>query len=84
MPTPGSREFCHLHADGSFHAVLDTQIEDMILEKQWGVRHMYYNCGAKEMLVYAPRNNDEIIVAKRVVTDSYRYASGDVDFVMKM
>ena len=27
-PPPGSREFCHLHEGGSFHAVLDTPIEE--------------------------------------------------------
>jgi hypothetical protein len=81
MPTPGSREFCHLHQDGSFHAVVDVAIENEILEKQWGVRHMYYHRGVKEMLIYAPRNHDELIVSKKIIAESYRYASGDVDFV---
>ena len=84
MPTPGSREFCHLHEDGSFHAVVDVAIEDEILGKQWGVRHMYYDRGVKEMLVYAPRNENELTVAKRIITESYRYASGDVDFVLEL
>jgi hypothetical protein len=84
MPTPGSREFCHLHRDGSFHAVVDVSVEDEILEKRWGVRHMYYDRGVKEMLVYAPRNDDELIVAKKIVTESYRYASGDVEFVLEL
>ena len=80
MPTPGSREFCHIHEDGSFHAFVDTSIEDEILTKQWGVRQMYYDRGFKEMLVYAPRNDDEVIVAKKIITESYRYASGDLSF----
>jgi len=84
MPTPGSREFCHLHEDGSFHAVVDKAIEDEILAKQWGIRHMYYDRGVKEMLVYAPRNKDELAVAKKIVTESYRYASGDNDFVLEL
>ena len=84
MPTPGSREFCHLHKDGSFHAVVDALIEDEILEKRWGVRHMYYDRGVKEVLVYAPRNNDELVVAKKIITESYRYASGDNDFVLEL
>jgi hypothetical protein len=83
MPTPGSREFCHLHEDGSFHTVVDAAVEDEILEKQWGVRHMYYDRGVKEMLVYAPRNSNELIVAKKIITESYRYASGDMDFILK-
>ena len=84
MPTLGSREFCHLHKDGSFHAVVDTPIEDEIIEKHWGVRHMYYDRGVKEMLAYAPRNADELIVAKKIITESYRYASGDMQFILAL
>ena len=79
MPPPGSREFCHLHEDGSFHAVVDVAVEQEILEKKWGVRHMYYDRGVKEMLVYAPRSEDELCVAQRIITESYRYASGDLE-----
>jgi hypothetical protein len=28
---------------------------------------MYYDRGVKEMLVYAPRNDDEVIVAKKII-----------------
>lgn len=81
MPPSGSREFCHLHQDGSLHAVVDLLIEDEILDKQWGVQHMYYDRGVKEVLVYAPRNDAELVVAKRIITESFRYASGNADFV---
>jgi hypothetical protein len=84
MPPLGSREFCHLHEDGSFHAVVDIPVEDEILAKQWGVRHMFYDRGVKEVLVYAPRNDDELNVAKRIITESFRYASGNVDFVLDL
>lgn len=83
MPPPNSREFCHLHEDGSFHAVVDVSVEDEILNKGWGARHMYYDRGVKEVLVYAPRNVDELVVAKKVITESYRYASGDMEFVFE-
>jgi len=63
MPPSGGREFCHLHEDGSLHAVVDVSVEKEILEKRWGVRHMYYDMGVKEMLVYAPRDDGELIVA---------------------
>jgi hypothetical protein len=43
MPPAGSREFCHLHQDGSLHAVVETSIELQILEMGWGVRHMYFD-----------------------------------------
>jgi len=81
MPPAGSREFCHLHEDGSFHAVVDVPIEDEILRTGWGVRHMYYDRGVKEVLVYAPRDDDELEVAKKVISMSYLYASGDASAI---
>ena len=79
MPPSGSREFCHLHEDGSFHAVVDVSLENEILKKRWGVRHMYYDRGVKEVLVYAPRDDHELVLAKPIIIESYRYASGDQD-----
>ena len=76
MPPSGGREFTHLHLDGSIHTVLSSEIEDEIIAKHWGVRHMYYNQGVKEVLVYAPRNEDELKTLKSIVTKSYEYATG--------
>lgn len=83
MPPSNNREFCHLHKDGSFHTVVDVSVEDEILAKRWGARHMYYDRGVKEVLVYAPRDDAELIVAKKIITESYKYASGDVKFILK-
>ena len=83
MPPANSREFCHLHEDGSFHAVVDVTVEDEVLEKQWGVRHMYYDRGVKEVLVYAPRDTSELVVAKKIIVESYRYASGDLEYILQ-
>jgi hypothetical protein len=76
MPPSGGREFTHLHLDGSIHTVVDTEIEDEIINKNWGVRHMYYNRGVKEVLVYAPRNMEELEILKSIVVKSYEYATG--------
>jgi hypothetical protein len=76
MPPANSREFCHLHEDGSLHAVVDNQVEEEIINKKWGVRHMYYDRGVKEMLVYGPRDENELETVKNIVAESYRYASG--------
>ena len=38
MPPPGSREFCHMHLDGSIHAVVANDVEDEIIRKHWGKR----------------------------------------------
>ncbi len=76
MPPSGGREFTHIHLDGSFHTVVGTDVENEIISKKWGVRHMYYNQGVKEVLVYAPRNEEEIEIAKTIVIKSYEYATG--------
>ena len=76
MPPAGSREFCHIHEDGSLHAVVANSVENEILAKRWGVRHMYYDKGVKEMLVYAPRNKQELETVKLIIHESYKYASG--------
>jgi len=76
MPPSGGREFTHIHLDGSFHTVVSTDVENEIITKKWGVRHMYYDQGVKEVLVYAPRNEDEIEITKTIVIKSYEYATG--------
>lgn len=77
MPPSGSREFCHMHLDGSIHAVVASEVEDEIIGKQWGKRHpLYHSHGVKEVIVYAPRDDAEIEVLKSVIKESYAYATG--------
>ncbi len=77
MLPSGGREFAHLHLDGSIHAIVDSETESEIIVKNWGVRHPLYNTdGVKEILVYAPRNEEEIEVLKKVIIKSYQYATG--------
>lgn len=76
MPPSGGREFAHIHLDGSFHTVVGIDVENEIIAKKWGVRHMYYDRGVKEVLVYAPRNEEEIEIVKTIVIKSYEYATG--------
>ncbi|MDC0980419.1 DUF5519 family protein [Bdellovibrionales bacterium] len=76
MPPAGGREFTHLHLDGSIHTVVGSEVENEIILKKWGVRHMYYDRGVKEVLVYAPRNDEEVELVKKVVIESYEYATG--------
>ncbi|MGX1930951.1 luciferase domain-containing protein [Flagellimonas sp. 2504JD4-2] len=76
MPPAGSREFTHLHLDGSIHTIVSMEVEEEIIGKKWGVRHMYYDRGVKEILVYAPRNLEELIVLKSIVIKSYEYVTG--------
>lgn len=75
MPPPGSREFAHLHADGSFHLVMAEPDENEVIEKGWGLPHPWKDRGVNEILVFAPRNNEEIEILKPVITASYRFAT---------
>jgi len=76
MPPPGGREFCHIHLDGSIHAVVADEVEDEIVRSNWGKRHpMYESHGVKEVIVYAPRDKDEVETLKKVILKSYEYAT---------
>jgi hypothetical protein len=80
MPPPGSREFAHLHEDGSFHLVMAEADEEEVISKGWGLPHMWKDRGVNEILVYAPRTTEEIEILKPIIEASYRFAtsSGDI------
>jgi hypothetical protein len=75
MPPAGSREFAHLHADGSWHLVVDETLVKKIVEASWGERHPWYDRGVLEVLVYAPRNEAEMQVVQQLVLASIEHAS---------
>lgn len=74
MPPPGSREFAHLHEDGSFHLVMAAEDEREVIDKGWGLHHPWKDRGVNEILVYAPRSDQEIELLKPVIEASYRFA----------
>lgn len=75
MPPPGSREFAHLHADGSWHLVVDEELVQQIVDAAWGERHPWYDRGVLEVLVYAPRDHEEAEIVKSLIKASVEYAS---------
>ncbi|MCP4138978.1 MAG: hypothetical protein GY755_01590 [Chloroflexi bacterium] len=79
MPPMGSREYAHVHEDGSIHVMLPKEIEEKILLKKWGLRHPWYDRGVKEVLVYAPRDEAELTIIKYILIESYRYITGDLE-----
>lgn len=78
MPPPGSREFAHLHADGSWHLVVAESMVQAILDAGWGERHPWYDRGVLEVLVYAPRDEAEIDVVQQFVRASIEHASNKI------
>ena len=75
MPPAGSREFAHLHADGSWHLVVDDDLVRQIDEQSWGERHPWYDRGILEVLVYAPRDLDELPIGQQLVAAAIAHAS---------
>jgi len=76
-PQPKSREFAHLHKDGSIHVCLPQKDIDVVYEAKWGEPHPYKKHGVNEILVYAPQNNEEMDTLKRVIIASYEYLTNE-------
>jgi hypothetical protein len=73
MPPPGSREFAHTHKDGSMHLMLSTEDEQVVLDVGWGELHPWHDRGIREILLYAPRDDDELATVKSIVNASYAH-----------
>ncbi len=71
-----SREFAHIHIDGSMHLSLSRESAAELVEKRWGEPHPVQKMGENVWMVYSPRDPGELEVCKRILADSYYYASG--------
>ena len=77
------REFSHINTEpgpGSFHVKLPTEDLDQIVAHKWGVYHPMSK-SVKGVpgkigvaLVYAPRNHDDLEVAKHILSYAYNFA----------
>lgn len=76
MPPSGVREFAHLHPDGSLHLVLSSVDEEELVAKGWGERHPLHGPEIPVVMLYAPRDEEELVVAREVVSAAYRHAVG--------
>jgi Luciferase len=76
MPPSGSREFAHVHEDGSLHVVLGVADQAEVIRKKWGIPHPWKNRGVNEILIFAPRNSEEMAIVKPVISASYAHATG--------
>jgi phospholipase/carboxylesterase len=77
---PQVGEFAHLHPvhDGSLHLVLPTALAADVSAKGWGRPHMWAGTRLAPgfMMVYGPRDEDELSTVLGIVTASHAYASG--------
>jgi phospholipase/carboxylesterase len=77
---PQVGEFAHLHPahDGSLHLVLPTDLAADVSAKGWGRPHMWAGTRLSPgfMMVYGPRNEEELATVLGIVTASHAFASG--------
>jgi hypothetical protein len=69
------REFAHLHPahDGSLHMTLPPSLYEEVLANGWGEPHPV----SGTMMVWGPRNEEELEVIWSLVRASYAYATGE-------
>src|SRR5215208_4266120 len=77
------REFAHIHPlpDGSLHAALPPEVADEAISKGWAEQHPVARLGyipQNVVMIYAPRDAQEVEVVAGLVIGAYRYASGVV------
>ena len=67
-------EFAHLHPrhDGSLHLTLPPRLYREVLDKGWGEPHPV----SGTMMVFGPRDAQELETVWRIVQASYAYATG--------
>ena len=72
-------EFSHLHPDGSLHLTLPRELGGEVVVQGWGEVHV--DAGVRRgspifMMIYAPRDEDELEAVWRIFRMSYEFALG--------
>jgi hypothetical protein len=75
-----AQEFAHIHpaSDGSLHMVLPPDVVDRVIENGWAERHPLagrYGLPSNIVMVYGPRDDDELGVVEDLVRASYGHAA---------
>jgi hypothetical protein len=74
-------EFCHLHPlpDSSIHLTLPRDVRERAIRRGWAEQHVVSRAGILPetlVMVYAPRNAEELTIVMRMVWHSYQFARG--------
>ena len=77
---PQAGEFAHLHPsyDGSLHLTLPPELVSDVVTRGWGRPHPWAGTrlSAAFLMVYGPRDADELAVVRAIVAASHAYAAG--------
>ena len=76
------REFAHIHPlpDGSLHAALPPKTAEEAVHRGWAEQHPVARLGyipENVVMIYAPRDEEELEIVLRLVEESRRYAGGN-------
>jgi phospholipase/carboxylesterase len=76
------REFAHLHpaSDGSLHAALPPEHVELAIGNGWAERHPLagrYGLPGNIVMIYGPRDEDELATVLEILDLTYRHASGN-------
>jgi hypothetical protein len=77
LPPRLNAELGHVHTDGSLHLALSQEDQREVITKGWGERHPLYSPTINVVMLYGPRTDEELRIAKSVIAASYRYATGN-------
>jgi phospholipase/carboxylesterase len=74
-------EFCHLHPppEGSIHLTLPKDLRERAVHLGWAEQHPVARVGVMPetlVMVYAPRDYDELGTVLKLVWGSYQFAAG--------
>ena len=75
-----SREFAHIHPDGSLHVWLPVERAIEVHETKWGELHPWVdrdNFWDGVVMVYTPESANDVEVAVRIVVDAYNFITGE-------
>ncbi|HSF86094.1 MAG TPA: luciferase family protein [Acidimicrobiia bacterium] len=75
----GSREFAHIHPDGSLHVWLSGDSAIEVHDKKWGELHPWVDRDgfwSGVVMLYTPENLDELDVTIRILVDAYNFVTG--------
>ncbi|MEN9967250.1 MAG: hypothetical protein RL036_483 [Actinomycetota bacterium] len=79
LATDGPVEVFHVHGvtDKSIHAVLPSKRAEEVIEKRWGEPHTYADFDT-QIMIYAPRNTEEIEIVVGLLSESVALAKSSV------
>jgi hypothetical protein len=77
-------EFCHLHPlpDSSIHLTLPKKVRELAIQRGWAEQHLVSRAGILPetlVLVYAPRDSNELAIVLQLIWQSYQFARGRIN-----